>query len=317
MAGIKLPDKDIPWERCLSRLLIGLAVLLVVGCNVDHAASPSGNSQPSDGRSDITTQNQERMLDDSEQEVPAGIGAALRLEGGKVFVTKVLPETSAARSNALKPNDQIVAVAEGNEEPVNVTGLRLTKVVGMIRGSKGTVVRLTTIPAGNKESDVQVVSLTRGYVKDLDLFGDGKLIPIGTQAPNFKFTRLVDAEDADLSQYAGKVVVMELWASWCGPCIELLDKLQNIPAEHPEWEGQVVLLAVSADEHMEDATRIFTEKQWKGISVVWAGPEVLKTYHANSLPSMYVIDQNGDVAAAHYRFDVPQVVRPLLQRTGQ
>ncbi len=316
MAGINVADKDRPWERCLSKLLIGLAVLLVMGCGVEQTASPTANSQPSDDRPGLATQNQERMPVDSEQEAPAGIGAALRIEGENVFVAKVFPETSAAQSNALKQDDQIIAVAEGNEAPVNVTGLRMNKVVGMIRGSKGTVVRLTIVPAGKEESELQVVSLTRGYVKGLDLFGDGKLIPVGTKAPNINFTRLVDGEDADLSQYAGKIVVLDLWATWCGPCIELLDKLQNLPAEHPEWEGQVVLLAVSADERMEDATKLFTEKQWKGISVVWAGPEVLKTYHANSLPSMYVIDQNGDVAASHYRFDVLKVVEPLLQHPG-
>ena len=115
----------------------------------------------------------------------------MRIEDGKMFVTKVLPDTPAARSNLIKPNAQIVAVAEGNEKPVDVTGTRdLARVVGMIRGTIGTIIRLTIVPEGKGETDRLVVSLIRGNIKEIDIFVDIRLLLRGAKTPNSKFARL-------------------------------------------------------------------------------------------------------------------------------
>lgn len=250
---------------------------------------------------------------DDNEHVQAGVGAALRIQDGKVFVHKVLPATPAARSNAIKPDDQVIAVAEGDDEPVDVTGMELTKIVGMIRGSKGTTVRLTIVPAGKDPTDLLVVSLTRGNFKELSTFVDGRLLPIGATAPNFKFTRLVDEEVTELIQLSGRIVVVEFWATWCGPCIKAVDKLESLRAEHPEWNGQVELVAVSVNEEKEDAMKLFREKQWSRVSIVWAGPDVLKAYRVSGLPTMFVIDQDGKVVGADHRLDIPGLVKPLLR----
>ncbi|MCH8241018.1 MAG: redoxin domain-containing protein [Planctomycetes bacterium] len=248
----------------------------------------------------------------------AGIGAALRIEDGKVFVTHVLPDTPAARSNLIKPNDQIVAVAEGNEEPIDVTGTeKIARVVGMIRGPIGTVVRLTIVPEGKDETDHLVVSLIRGQIKIIDRFIDGRLLPLGTKAPNFKFARLGDAEETDLSQLAGRIVVVEFWASWCGPCIKALDELESLQAQHPEWTGQVEFLAVSVDERKEDAVTVFNRKHWSKFSTVWAGPDVQRLYRISGLPTVFVIDREGNVAAVDNFLDVPAAVKSLLQRSKE
>ncbi len=80
----------------------------------------------------------------------AGVGAALRIENGKALITKIIPDSAAARTDELHHDDQIIAVAEDHGEPVDLTGLALEKVVGLIRGRNGTIVRLTVIPAGKQ-----------------------------------------------------------------------------------------------------------------------------------------------------------------------
>ncbi len=247
----------------------------------------------------------------AEQAAQAGIGVALKIRDGKVFVGAVLPNTAAAETNAIKPNDQILAVAEGNKEPVEVAGMNMAKVVGLLRGPKGTVVRLTLVPAGRGQSDALVVSMTRGDVKELNVFGDGKLLPPGARAPNIKFTRLSDGKKGELSQYLEKVVVLDVWASWCKPCVQNTQRLETLKTEHPEWNGRVEFLAVSADEDSEVAAKLCKAHQWTNITCVWMGPSVLKAYHLSGLPGALIIDEKG-VVVTNDLSDIPAVLNRLL-----
>ena len=86
-----------------------------------------------------------------------GIGALLTQEDEFVKVAGILPGGPAEFDERLKPGDRIVAVAQENEEPVNVIGLRLRRVVNLIRGTKGTRVFLTVIEAGKGLGSVPTV----------------------------------------------------------------------------------------------------------------------------------------------------------------
>lgn len=72
-----------------------------------------------------------------------GIGALLREEGGYIKVVRIIPGSASARQGKLGAEDIILAVAEGDKEAVEVTDMRLRDAVRLIRGPKGTEVRLT------------------------------------------------------------------------------------------------------------------------------------------------------------------------------
>jgi carboxyl-terminal processing protease len=74
-----------------------------------------------------------------------GIGAELRSEDGYCTIISLVPGGPAAKGKQLKPKDRIVAVAQGKQPPVDVVDMDLSKIVQMIRGPKGTEVRLTMI----------------------------------------------------------------------------------------------------------------------------------------------------------------------------
>lgn len=86
-----------------------------------------------------------------------GIGATLREEDGYIKVVKVIPGSAAARQGQLSADDVILAVAQGKEEPVDVTDMRLRDAVALIRGNKGTEVRLTLRRLGLKPFVVAIV----------------------------------------------------------------------------------------------------------------------------------------------------------------
>ena len=97
-----------------------------------------------------------------------GIGAQLTSEDGYCTIVHLMPGP-AMLSKKLKPKDRIVAVAQGNGEPVDVVDEKLSKVVELIRGPKGTEVRLTVIPADAPDPSVRnVVSLIRDEIKLAD-----------------------------------------------------------------------------------------------------------------------------------------------------
>ena len=103
-----------------------------------------------------------------------GIGAQLIWEDGYTKIKDLIAGGPAALSKQLKPGDKIVAVAQGEETPVDVVEMRLNKVVEMIRGKKGTEVRLTVLPAASPDKK-KVVSLVRDEIKFKDQLAKAKL----------------------------------------------------------------------------------------------------------------------------------------------
>jgi len=93
-----------------------------------------------------------------------GIGALLRMEDEETTVVRLVPAGPAEKAGELRPNDKILAVGQGPEgEMVNIVGWRLDDVVELIRGPKGTIVRLK-IRSGN-DTDSRIIRITRNTVK--------------------------------------------------------------------------------------------------------------------------------------------------------
>ena len=104
-----------------------------------------------------------------------GIGAELRSEDGYCTIISLVPGGPAAKGKQLKPKDRIVAVAQGKQPAVDVVDMDLSKIVQMIRGPKGTEVRLTVITADDPNSR-HVVTLIRDEIKLEDQEAKAELV---------------------------------------------------------------------------------------------------------------------------------------------
>jgi len=93
-----------------------------------------------------------------------GIGAELTTEDGYCKIRRLLPGGPASKNKLFTVNDRIVAVAQSNQPPVDIVEMSLNKAVQLIRGPKGTEVRLTIIPAGADASTRKVVSVIRDEI---------------------------------------------------------------------------------------------------------------------------------------------------------
>ena len=95
-----------------------------------------------------------------------GIGAVLRSDDGYAKIMELVTGGPAERDGRLKVNDRVSAVAQGDGPFVDCVGMKLDKVVDMIRGKKGTTVRLQVISShGSEPSQRSVISIVRDEIK--------------------------------------------------------------------------------------------------------------------------------------------------------
>ena len=108
-----------------------------------------------------------------------GIGAVLQSEDEFTKVVRLVPAGPADKAGQLKTGDRIVAVAQADQEFVDVVGWRIDEVVDRIRGAKGTTVRLQIIPVGTvDETQTKTISIVRNTVKLEDQAAQKRIITV-------------------------------------------------------------------------------------------------------------------------------------------
>lgn len=108
-----------------------------------------------------------------------GIGALLQSDGEYVKVSSLVPGGPAEQAGVLEPADRIIAVGQEDGEMVNVVGMRLDNVVDLIRGPKGSEVRLDVVPAQAVDmTRSQTVTITRDTVDLEDQAAQSEVIDI-------------------------------------------------------------------------------------------------------------------------------------------
>ncbi|MQT24943.1 tail-specific protease [Pseudomonas helleri] len=117
-----------------------------------------------------------------------GIGAVLQSDNDQVKVVRLVPAGPADKTKQVAPADKIIGVAQGDKEMVDVIGWRLDEVVKLIRGPKGSVVRLEVIPASNAPNDQtsKIVSITREAVKLEEQAAKKSILNLKQDGKNYK-----------------------------------------------------------------------------------------------------------------------------------
>ncbi len=121
-----------------------------------------------------------------------------------------------------------------------------------------------------------------------------------------------------LSNYAGKVLLVNLWATWCGPCRQETPELVKLHKEFRSQGVEVVGLSTEDPEDSADAVREFVHNYNVDYRVGWSGPQVAIALMQgrDAIPQSFVISRNGRVVKRFVGFNAmltPPQIREAIQ----
>jgi thiol-disulfide isomerase/thioredoxin len=142
---------------------------------------------------------------------------------------------------------------------------------------------------------------------------DGKL-KVGTKAPE-TVCEDINGAPVNLSDLKGKVVVLDFWATWCGPCRAMIPHTRELVKQHEK--KPFVFISVSCDAKRETLEN-FTKKTEMPWTHWWDGQggKVAKAYEVGAFPTIYVVDHKGVIQFKSVGFDkkLDSVVEKLVKQ---
>jgi thiol-disulfide isomerase/thioredoxin len=125
-----------------------------------------------------------------------------------------------------------------------------------------------------------------------------KLLAAGEIAPDWKLND-ANGKTHTLSEYRGKVIVMDFWATWCEPCKEIMPRMQKLYEKYQDKE--VVVFGVNSWEQ-RDPVAFMQEKRFV-YSLLLKGEEIAESYRVTTLPSVYVVGVDGRIIYSYEGVD--------------
>jgi thiol-disulfide isomerase/thioredoxin len=183
-------------------------------------------------------------------------------------------------------------------------------------GGDKTILTLTDIkPATFAQADFQI-ALPEGYAEN-KIAEPEPLLAVGTPAPDWEL-KTPQGQAVRLSELRGNVVVLDFWATWCGPCKMAMPKIQEL---HAEYESRPVkVFGVNCQEDAHGDPDAYMRSKGYTYGLLMEGDAVSKAYHVPGLPTFYVIDAKGVIVyssiGAGEEEKIKEAVKKAVQETS-
>jgi peroxiredoxin len=152
----------------------------------------------------------------------------------------------------------------------------------------------------------------------LAAFGAVSAAPLAptTQAPDFTL-RTLDGQNMRLGEQRGRVVLVNFWATWCGPCRQEMPHLNKLYDKYKS--SGFVLLGVNVDDDVQQAAGVASKLGVKFPVLPDSDKRVSRQYDLSAMPSTVLIDRDGKVRYLHrgyqsgYETTYDKQIRELLK----
>lgn len=186
----------------------------------------------------------------------------------------------------------------------------LYKVIGStINGSKD----IEALNASKKRMEPYIAALStndyKGYLNEIFADKEKKLmeVQIGKPAPDFSLAT-PDGKSFTLADFRGKVVYIDLWASWCGPCREAMPDYKKLYEKYKDNE-QMAFIGIAVSDGEKEWRQALKEENPGWLQLYDKEGIISRSYIANAIPKYIIIDKQGKIVS----FNAPGPGDPSIE----
>jgi thiol-disulfide isomerase/thioredoxin len=140
-------------------------------------------------------------------------------------------------------------------------------------------------------------------------------LQIGRRAPDFK-AQTIQGDSVALSDFRGKIVLLDFWATWCGPCLPYIPNLRELHEKYDSQQFQ--LIGIAFNQEQSEVRQMMDDKNMRWPQVVLTDrfrSDIANRYNINSIPQLYILDEEGKIIAKNVpRNQLVEVVGEILKK---
>ncbi|MGR8951852.1 MAG: TlpA family protein disulfide reductase [Gammaproteobacteria bacterium] len=139
-------------------------------------------------------------------------------------------------------------------------------------------------------------------------------VTVGDPLPQCNLTSIDGTRAVELSAFKDKVMYIDFWASWCGPCAKSFPFMNQL--HHELGDKDLALIGVNLDENPEDAKAFLAQYPAGFTMAADPGEQCARLFDVKAMPSSYLIGRDGIIRHVHlgFRADEGKELRDLVEK---
>jgi thiol-disulfide isomerase/thioredoxin len=184
--------------------------------------------------------------------------------------------------------------------------------------------------AGMERDDAERAKIMRRIVEDYPDSDAGKMAKGGLRQADgvgkpfeLSFTDAISGKKVSMADLKGKVVVVDFWATWCGPCVAEIPEMKKLYAEYKDRGVEFIGVSLDAPESAGGLKKLKDFVAEKGITWPqyyqgngWQS-EFSRSWGITGIPTLFIIDADGNLHSTRARGQLDKLIPELLKKAGK